>query len=305
MRQAGCVAKLSDLQQLGAPGRPALGPASGKMLVETAWCVWLRRNHVALWQFVEPHPFCDCVPVEPRLTDNRADAMAGKLLGFHSVEHVRIDGPAASRDQKSVFHQRWLPSMTHPSSDDHGLGLGIRRRQGLPRGPRSAAQLLLDRLTEVLQQVETIGHLIGLRRALSTLGVETASIPADDLYTGMPTQPSAGGLDRAVGQHIDDLALLEVDHDRPVTRPLLPGPVINPDHPQRRSFILRAGMTLETAQDRVIALRQSQARHQALCRTTARGVAEKPGQIGHPEVLRADGWATSGSRSLNVCRSQP
>jgi hypothetical protein len=41
-------------------------------------------------------------------------------------------------------------------------------------------------------------------------------------------------------------------------------------------------MTLGTALDRVIALRQSQARHQALCRTTARGVAEKPGQIGHP-----------------------
>src|SRR5271166_3393147 len=172
--------------------------------------------------------------------------------------------------------------MTHPSSDDHGLGLGIRRR-GLPRGPRSAAQLLLDRLTEVLQQVEAIGHLIGLRRTLaSTLRVETASIPADDLYTGMPTQPSAGGLDRAVGQHVDDLALLEVDHDRPVTTPLLPGPVINPDHPQRRCFIARAGMTLETAQDRVIALWQSQACHQALCRTTARGMAEKPGQIGHP-----------------------
>jgi hypothetical protein len=66
-------------------------------------------------------------------------------LSYHSVEHVRIDGPAACRDQVSVFHQRWLPSMTHPSSDDHGLGLEIRRRQRLPRGPRSAAQTMADR----------------------------------------------------------------------------------------------------------------------------------------------------------------
>ena len=83
------------------------------------------------------------------------------------------------------------PGSLLPLPDDHedrglyavdGPILGIRRRQGLPRGPRSAAQLLLDRLTEVLQQVEAIGHLIGLRRALaSTPGVETASIPADDL----------------------------------------------------------------------------------------------------------------------------
>jgi hypothetical protein len=41
-------------------------------------------------------------------------------------------------------------------------------------------------------------------------------------------------------------------------------------------------LVLETAQNRVIALWQSQACHQALCRTTARGMAEKPGQIGHP-----------------------
>jgi hypothetical protein len=96
---------------------------------------------------------------------------------------------AACRNQLPVFHQRWLPPVTNPSIDDHGLGLGIRRR-GLPRGPRGAAQLLLDRLSEVLQQVEVIGHLLGLRRALaSAFRVETAAIPADDFNTWMLTQP--------------------------------------------------------------------------------------------------------------------
>jgi hypothetical protein len=75
--------------------------------------------------------------------------------------------------------------MTNPSSDDHGLGLGIRRR-GLAFGPRGAAQLLLDGLPEVLQQMEAIGYLLGPRRALaSAFRVETAAIPADDVKTGM------------------------------------------------------------------------------------------------------------------------
>ena len=73
--------------------------------------------------------------------------------------------------------------MTSPCSGDHGLRLGIRRRWRL-RGPRSAAQLLLDGLPEVLQQMEAVGHLLGLRRALaSAFRVETAAIPADDLST--------------------------------------------------------------------------------------------------------------------------
>jgi hypothetical protein len=114
-----------------------------------------------------------------------------------------------------MFRQRWLPPMTNRSSDDHGLGLGIRRR-GLAFGPRGAAQLLLDRLPEVLQQMEAIGHLLGPRRALaSAFRVETAAIPADDLNTGMLTQPPTGRRGRPVGQHVEDLAPFEVDHDVP------------------------------------------------------------------------------------------
>jgi hypothetical protein len=108
------------------------------------------------------------------------------------------------------------------------------------------------------------------------------SIPADDLNTGMLTQPPAGCRGRPVGQHVEDLAPFEVDHDRPVTKPLLPSPVINPDHPHRRCFVACTDMALETAQNRVIALWQSQACHRALRRTAARDMAEKPGQIGHP-----------------------
>jgi hypothetical protein len=45
--------------------------------------------------------------------------------------------------------------------------------------------LLLDRLTQVLQQMEAVGHLPGLRRALTrTFGVETASIAADNTMPG-------------------------------------------------------------------------------------------------------------------------
>lgn len=153
-----------------------------------------------------------------------------------------------------MFHQRWLPPVTDPSSDDHRLGLGNRRR-GLLCGPRRAAQLLFDGLAEVLQQVEAIGHLLGLWRALaSAFRVETAAVPADDLYTRMLTQPLAGGPGRTVRQHVGDLAPLKVDHDRTVATALLPSPVVNPYHPQRRRFAACAEMTLEIAQDGVITL---------------------------------------------------
>jgi hypothetical protein len=71
--------------------------------------------------------------------------------------------------------------------------------------------------------VEAIGHLLGLCRALaSAFRVETAAIPADDLYARMLTQPLAGGPGRTVRQHVDDLAPLKVDHDRTVVTALLP-----------------------------------------------------------------------------------
>jgi hypothetical protein len=77
----------------------------------------------------------------------------------------------------------------HPSGDDQRPGLGIRRR-GLPRGAKGAAQLLLGRLSEVLQLVQEIGQLLGLRRArASGVPVMTAAIPADDLNIGMLAQP--------------------------------------------------------------------------------------------------------------------
>jgi hypothetical protein len=171
------------------------------MVVETAWCVWLRRHHVALWQYVEPHPFRDGAPVEPRLTDNRGDAVAGKLQRFHPVEHVRKDGPAACRNQLPVFHQRWLPPVTNPSSDCHGLGRCIRRR-GLPRGPRGAAQLLLDRLSEVLQQVEAIGGRGAPKRLAGHRGsprrAPEASPPALNPSRKTPSALLLPGLCRAV-----------------------------------------------------------------------------------------------------------
>jgi peptide/nickel transport system substrate-binding protein len=52
--------------------------------------------------------------------------------------------------------------------------------------------------------------------------------------------PAAGRLGRPVGQHVDDLASFEVDHDRPVTTPPLPSPFIYPDHPHRRCLVARA-----------------------------------------------------------------
>jgi hypothetical protein len=96
--------------------------------------------------------------------------------------------------------------------------------------------------------VKAISHLQSLRRAhASALRIETAAVPADDLNTGMLTQPLGGRLSRAVRQDVDDLPPFEVDYDRPVTKAFLPSPVIDPDYPHSRCVNLRDEIALETA----------------------------------------------------------
>ena len=71
--------------------------------------------------------------------------------------------------------------------------------------------MLLDRLTQVLQHMKAVGHLPGLRRALTrAFGVETAPIAADNLDAGMLSQPLSGRLGRSVRYHIDHLTPLQI-----------------------------------------------------------------------------------------------
>src|ERR1700727_264426 len=62
-----------------------------------------------------------------------------------------------------------------------------------------AAKLALDGFAEVLRQMESIGDLPGLRRALSRgLRIEASTVAADDGNVGMVLEPSGRGRRRTI-----------------------------------------------------------------------------------------------------------
>jgi hypothetical protein len=98
-----------------------------------------------------------------------------------------------------------------------------RARAGLQTRPRGAAELLLDGVPQVVQQVEAVAHLPRLRRAFGgAAGVQAASVAADQLDLRAPAEPAGGRCGGPVRQDVEDLATLQVDDDRPVGRSLAP-----------------------------------------------------------------------------------
>ena len=86
-----------------------------------------------------------------------------------------------------------------------GAGNGVFRQYWPDIGMAAKAHLLLDRCPEILNQMKPIGHLFGLRRALSgSLGIETAAITADDLYRRAFLQPCFRAFNAAVIKDIDN-----------------------------------------------------------------------------------------------------
>jgi hypothetical protein len=93
-----------------------------------------------------------------------------------------------------------------------------------------ALEEALDGLAHVLQEVPSIGDLLGLGRGFSGgLGVGRRTVAADQLDTGMSFEPRPDGRGVAVGQEIDDIVRLEVDDDRAVALSFAPGPVVDAD----------------------------------------------------------------------------
>ena len=78
-------------------------------------------------------------------------------------------------------------------------------------------QLVLHRLAQILDQVETVGDLFGTRRpSASTLGIDTVAIPADDPDSGMFPQPCREGSRRTIRQQIGHDPLLQIHQDRSI-----------------------------------------------------------------------------------------
>ena len=92
---------------------------------------------------------------------------------------------------------------------------------------------VLDGVAEVAEQMPSIGHLGGVRRALTdSVGICASTIAGDDLDTGTITQPPTDCRCFAVRQQIDDLVRLHVHQHRAVAVTPPPCPVVDPKNPR-------------------------------------------------------------------------
>jgi hypothetical protein len=108
-----------------------------------------------------------------------------------------------------------------------------------------AAELSLNGLAEVLQQMKAIGDLPCLRRALTRgVRIEASSVAADHLHFRMILEPTGRGRRRAIRQQVHHLATLQVHDDRAVVGALPPRPVINASHMDRAVTGPNSGMLL-------------------------------------------------------------
>ena len=88
-------------------------------------------------------------------------------------------------------------------------------------------------LAHIVKKVPSISHLNRVRRGFRRrLGIQTGSIPTDDLGSRMSPQPLRGTLRAAVRQQIDDLATFQVKENRAVATSLAPRLVVDAQYPK-------------------------------------------------------------------------
>jgi hypothetical protein len=102
------------------------------------------------------------------------------LHDFNPVKHAFPNSTATfSRELPVLCQRRLLPVAAAPGGHEK-IAAGIRRRR-LPGRLRGTAQLLLDRLAQVLQQMEAVGDLPSLWRALArAISIEASAVPANE-----------------------------------------------------------------------------------------------------------------------------
>src|SRR5580692_782869 len=90
--------------------------------------------------------------------DDGSDPVARNLQDFDPVKHAFPNSTATFSSELPGLCQRRLLPVAAAAGGHEKIAAGIRRRR-LPGRLRGTAQLLLDRLAQVLQQMEAVGDL--------------------------------------------------------------------------------------------------------------------------------------------------
>ena len=110
------------------------------------------------------------------------------------------------------------------------LGLLVRDRLG--QAAPMPDDLGLEMLAQVVPQVPAVRdlHRLGCSGP-GSIRVGPATVPADDLGSGMGLQPLAEGVALAVRQQVDRPMGVHIDQDSSVDTPAAQGKVVDPEHP--------------------------------------------------------------------------
>lgn len=164
-----------------------------------------------------------------------------------------------------------------------GVNDCVLRQDGSAGGAAGKAHLFFDCRAKILDQMKSIGYLLGLRCAFTnSLRIQAAAVSADDLDGGMVPQPPGCTIDTPIIENVDDRASLEINHNSAVSRRSPPAPVIDTNHPNLGVAVGNRGIPLQLPQDGVVADRHAEPLHEALARTAARTMAEQADNLRDP-----------------------
>ena len=181
------------------------------------------------------------------------------------------------------FLARLSMRQASPAVLSSGAGYGVFRQYRSDVGMTAKAHLLLDSRPEILNQMKAIGHLSGLRSALTgSPGIETAAISADDLNGRTFLQPRFRTLNAAVVKDIDNCSTLEIDDDRAVSCGAPPAPIIDANDPYVGILARNKSTSFDLAKDRVVADRHAEPAHQVLSGAATHAVADQIYNRRHP-----------------------
>jgi hypothetical protein len=162
MRVAPGIAKALEFRQQSPSGLATLRPAAFQIRLAVGWRTRLGCHDSAGWEGVQPGPLRDGPPAETGLPDDGDQGVASIYERLDAIEHRLSHTAPYLFDQVAVRRHFRLPARTAGNRWHYLNWIRIRPLGGRSLDGMATAQLLLDALAQVLQQMEAIGDLAGL-----------------------------------------------------------------------------------------------------------------------------------------------
>ena len=192
--------------------------------------------------------------MKPRSLGNLAESHPLLVKDADLIEGLLPRTPMRMTDEMLVLRDVPMAAWTTKIGRAIFVLAACRRRQRATRRSTGPAQLPLDRLSEILQEMKSEGELPGLRSPFTrALGEQTAPISTDDFDLGAASEPIGRRGGRAIRKHVHDFTRLKIHYDGAVCAAFAPTPIVDARHPNRCRRIPTRDPALQMSEDCVVA----------------------------------------------------